>query len=208
MNKTIKLLEKFLSTYEVEGVCHLWLGVAPDDNGIPWVYMKLDEDWIEGYNSDFIVKRMKQGVKDEIKKYLDIDVQILATTGKCEELSNLNEQLSSTIRRRISFDRLKEDLDNIIDYEINVCGFDSIGEFIAEACDWLVNVTLDNLQENPGYNIFPKDKDSLYHYCVDTFGKYLEKKEIFYYKTLTGRKLQIASLKRNREKNIGRIEIT
>ena len=79
----------------------------------------------------------------------------------------MNQSLSPHIRRRLSFENMKEEMDNIIDYSLNPCGFDDASEFVAEACDWMVNNYTEEI------SISPKDKDILYFFFVDKFGKYL-----------------------------------
>lgn len=92
----IKALEKFLSTYEVEGICGFWVDQELDENEMPWVYMILDKDWAENTNLDFVVRRMKLGVKKEIYNFLNIDVEIGVTMKKCEESKNIQEQTSQS----------------------------------------------------------------------------------------------------------------
>jgi hypothetical protein len=62
---------------------------------------------------------------------------------------------------------MKQDIDNLVDYELNPCEFSDIGDFIGEACDMLVN----NYTEE--YKVSPKEKDDLYLYFVDLFGEHL-----------------------------------
>ena len=168
MDKTIKLLEEFLSSYEIEGVCSTWVDNEPDEDGNYWVYIVLDLDWLEENQTKpgFIERRMKQGLKEEIKKYLNLDVYVGSTAKKCD---SLNETISPYLRRRLSFDSMKDNIDSIVDYELNPCGFSDIGDFIAEACDMLVYNCLEDIQ------VSPKDKDGFYVAMVDLFGEYLVK---------------------------------
>ena len=166
MDKTIKLLEEFLSSYEIEGVCGTWVDNEPDEDGNYWVYIVLDLDWLEENQTKpgFIERRMKQGLKEEIKKYLNLDVYVGSTAKKCD---SLNETISPYLRRRLSFDSMKENIDSIVDYELNPCGFSDIGDFIAEACDMLAYNCLEDIQ------VSSKDKDGFYVALVDIFGEYL-----------------------------------
>ena len=166
MDKTIKLLEEFLSSYEIEGVCGTWVDNEPDEDGNYWVYIVLDLDWLEENQTKlgFIERRMKQGLKEEIKKYLNLDVYVGSTAKKCD---SLNETISPYLRRRLSFDSMKENIDSIVDYELNPCGFSDIGDFIAEACDMLSYNCLEDIQ------VSSKDKDGFYVALVDIFGEYL-----------------------------------
>lgn len=84
-------------------------------------------------------------------------------------MNRINENISTHLRRRLSFETLKGELDNILDYEINPCNFEPVGELVAEVCDMLVNNVLEDI------NSTFKDKDGLYFYFVDTFGDYIVK---------------------------------
>jgi hypothetical protein len=79
----------------------------------------------------------------------------------------LLETISPYLRRRLSFDSMKENIDSIVDYELNPCQFSDIGDFIAEACDMLSYNCLEDIQ------VSAKDKDGFYVAMVDIFGEYL-----------------------------------
>ena len=81
----------------------------------------------------------------------------------------LVETLSPTIRRRLSFENMKDEMDSIIEHDLNPCDFDDAVTFIEDVCDMFVYIYLEDLQASA------KDKDSLYYYAVDVFGKYLVK---------------------------------
>jgi hypothetical protein len=174
MDKTIKLLEEFLKDYTMEGVCGFW--VQPDeDGGIPSVYIIFDLDWLQSFPTkpDFVARRMRQGLKEDIKNWTGIEVSYVGSTAK--KCDGLNESLSPNIRRRLSFESIKFELDNILDHEVNPCDFEPASEFIAEVCDLLKDVILDEmwLKSNTEFNATPKDKDAMYYYLLDTFGEYL-----------------------------------
>jgi Zn-dependent M32 family carboxypeptidase len=166
MDKTIKLLEEFLSSYEMEGICGTWVDNELDEDGNYWVYIVLDLNWLEENQTKpgFIEQRMKQGLKEEIKKYLNLDVYVGSTAKKC---GSLNESVSTYLRRRLSFQDMKENMENVVDYELNPCEFSNIGDFVAEACDMLTNNYLEDLE------VSSKDKDNFYFALVDLFGKHL-----------------------------------
>jgi hypothetical protein len=168
MDKTIKLLEEFLSSYEMEGICGTWVDNELDEDGNYWVYIVLDLNWLEENQTKpgFIEQRMKQGLKEEIKKYLNLDVYVGSTAKKCD---SLNESVSTYLRRRLSFQGMKENMENVVDYELNPCEFSNIGDFVAEACDMLAHNYLEDLQ------VSSKDKDNFYFTLVDLFGEYLSK---------------------------------
>lgn len=169
MDKTIKLLEEFLKDYTMEGVCGFW--VQPDeDGGVPSVYIVLDLDWLQSSPTkpDFVARRMRQGLKEDIKNWTGVDVPYVGSTAKkCDNTKDINESISTYLRRRVSFEYMKQDIDNIVDYELNPCEFSDIGDFVAEACDILAYNYLEDLQ------VSSKDKDGFYIALVDLFGKHL-----------------------------------
>jgi hypothetical protein len=163
--KTVKILESFLETYTMEGVCSFFVDSEEDRIS---VYIVLDLDWVnkEFTKPGFVANRMRSALKEEIKKYTGLDVYVGSTARKCEE--NINESLSIYLRRRLSFENMKQDIDNLVDYELNPCEFNDIGDFIAEACDMLSYNYLEDLRQ-----VSPKDRDTFYTSLVDLFGKYL-----------------------------------
>jgi len=166
MDKTIKLLEEFLKDYTMEGACGFW--VQPDeDGGIPSVYIIFDLDWLQSFPTkpDFVAKRMRQGLKEDIKNWTGVDVPYVGSTAK--KCDSLNETISPYLRRRLSFESMKDNIDSIVDYELNPCQFSDIGDFIAEACDMLSYNCLEDIQ------VSAKDKDGFYVAMVDLFGEYL-----------------------------------
>jgi hypothetical protein len=168
MDKTIKLLEEFLKDYTMEGACGFW--VQPDEEGgVPSVYIVLDLDWLQSIETkpDFIARRMRQGLKEDIKNWTGIEVSYVGSTAK--KCDSLNESVSTYLRRRLSFQGMKENMENVVDYELNPCEFSNIGDFVAEACDMLAHNYLEDLQ------VSSKDKDNFYFTLVDLFGEYLSK---------------------------------
>jgi hypothetical protein len=169
MDKTIKLLEEFLKDYTMEGACGFW--VQPDeDGGIPSVYIIFDLDWLQSIETkpDFIARRMRQGLKEDIKNWTGIEVSYVGSTAKkCDNTKDINESISTYLRRRLSFQGMKENMENVVDYELNPCEFSNIGDFVAEACDMLAYNCLEDTQ------VSSKDKDGFYESLVDLFGEYL-----------------------------------
>ena len=84
--------------------------------------------------------------------------------------------MSPHVRRRLDFDVLKQEIDNMVDYELNVCDYSPVGEFIGEVCDMLNERILDDIVASTRVKVSLKEKDELYFYLVDTFGGYLAKK--------------------------------
>lgn len=174
--KTVKLLESFLSDKEVDGVCSYM--VDPDGEGPIQVIVVLDIDYIQEANTKpgFIAKMIREGVKQEIKKWLGIDVYVGSTAKKCDEIEPLSESMSIHVKRRLDFNKLKQEIDIIIDYELNVCDYSPVGEFISEVCDMLNERILDDIVDSTSIKVSLKEKDELYFYLVDTFSKYLAEK--------------------------------
>jgi hypothetical protein len=111
---------------------------------------------------------MRQGLKEDIKNWTGIDVPYVGSTAKkCNDTKDINETISPYLRRRLSFETMKQDIDNLVDYELNPCEFNDIGDFIGEACDLLSHNYLEDLQ------VSSKDKDGFYIALVDLFGKHL-----------------------------------
>lgn len=168
MDKTIKLLEEFLKDYTMEGVCGFW--VQPDEDGeVPSVYIIFDLDWLQTLGTiPRVTRRMRQGVKEDIKNWTGVDVPYVGSTAKkCDNTKDINESISTYLRRRVSFKDMKQDIDNLVDYELNPCEFSDIGDFVAEACDILTYNYLEELQ------VSSKDKDGFYIALVDLFEKHL-----------------------------------
>jgi hypothetical protein len=153
----------------MEGACGFW--VQPDeDGGIPSVYIIFDLDWLQSFQTkpDFVARRMRQGLKEDIKNWTGVDVPYVGSTAKkCDNTKDINESISTYLRRRLSLEDMKQDIDNLVDYEINPCGFSNVGDFVAEACDWLAQNYLENLE------VSAKDSDNLYTSLVDLFGEHL-----------------------------------
>jgi len=89
--------------------------------------------------------------------------------------NNLFENLAPHIRRRLNPENLKYVLNTIIEYDITPCSYNDVGEFVSVMCDILKDVYLDNISMEFPVEITPKDKDDVYNYFVDLFGKYLVK---------------------------------
>jgi hypothetical protein len=114
---------------------------------------------------EFVSNKIRTSLKEKIKKYAGLDVYVGSTEKKCKE--NITESISTYLRRRLSFEHMKQDIDNLVNYELNPCEFNDIGDFVAEACDILAYNYLEDLQ------VSSKDKDGFYIALVDLFGKHL-----------------------------------
>lgn len=92
---------------------------------------------------------------------------------KIEDVEPLNENLS--LRRRLDFDALKQEIDSIVDYELHVCRYPNAGEFTGDVCDMLKDRFIEDVVNSTRIKVSPRERDILYHYLVDTFGDYLVK---------------------------------
>lgn len=85
--KTLDLIKQFMENLDVEGICGFWVDYDEEDilQDI-WVYIILDLDWLEEIPTkrDFVAKRMRLGIRDEIKKWLDLDVKVGSISKKCD----------------------------------------------------------------------------------------------------------------------------
>ena len=82
--------------------------------------------------------------------------------------STINEsELTTFLKRRIGTIDLQSEIDNVMHYEININDYFNSSAFVANVCD----LTKDNILE--GMDASPKDKDSLYLFLVDKFGKHI-----------------------------------
>lgn len=98
----------------------------------------------------------------------------------------LLETISTYLRRRMSMDDMKQEMDSIVEYAILPCEFKNVGTFIAEACDIMTYNYLEDL------NASAKDKDSFYYHMVDLFGDYLSD----YYKKNCSERLRTESVRK------------
>ena len=103
--KQVKVLQEFLKTLEIEGICDFW--IDENDEELLIVYIVLDMDWLVERQSkpEFVAKWMRQGVKEEINKWLGFDVFVGSTAKKCEKRIKMKEsELGSFITETISED--------------------------------------------------------------------------------------------------------
>jgi hypothetical protein len=166
--KTIKLLESFLSDKEVDGVCGYM--VDSDDKNSIQVIVILDIDYIQEANTKpgFVARMIREGVRQEIKKWLGLDVYVGSIAKKCDD-KVVTESLSTHFRRRLSSDTLMDELNNIIDYDLNPLQFKDKMEYVSEVCDLLKDQAIDYIWETEKIKSTPKQKDQVYHYFVNRF---------------------------------------
>lgn len=98
----------------------------------------------------------------------------------------LLETISTYLRRRMSMDVMKGEMDAIIEYHMLPCEFKNAGDFVAEACDMMTYGYLEDI------NVSAKDTDSFYYHMVDLFKDYLSN----HYNKKCGKKLRTESVRK------------
>jgi|688.fasta_scaffold97483_6 hypothetical protein len=174
--KTVKLLESFLSDKEVDGVCGYI--VDPDGEGPIQVIVVLDIDYIKEANTKpgFVAKMIREGVKQEIKKWIGVDVYVGSTAKKCNEVEPLSESMSTHVKRRLTNGEVFNQLNTIMDYEFNASSFNSPLEYLEEVCNTLTEYILNDIWETTNLKVSLKEKDELYFYFIRKYEKYITKK--------------------------------
>lgn len=81
-------------------------------------------------------------------------------------MNNLHSQF---LLRRFSFDKMKEDINNIVDYELNPCEFNNVELFIYEACNMLAYRYFEDSK------LSDKESEKLFPSIVNLFGEHLTK---------------------------------
>lgn len=84
----IKVLENFIETIDVDGICGGWVDGDVGEDGRIWVYIVIDLDWLESSMTKpgYISNRMRQGMKNEIKQWTNIDVEVGSIAKRCSEI--------------------------------------------------------------------------------------------------------------------------
>ena len=98
----------------------------------------------------------------------------------------LLETISTYLRRRMSMDVMKGEMDAIIEYHMLPCEFKNAGDFVAEACDMMTYGYLEDI------NVSAKDTDIFYNHMVDLFGDYL----VNHYNKKCSKKLRTESVRK------------
>ena len=98
----------------------------------------------------------------------------------------LLETISTYLRRRMSMDVMKGEMDIIIEYHMLPCEFENAGDFVAEACDMMTYGYLEDI------DVSSKDRDSFYYHMVDLFGDYL----VNHYNKKCSKKLRTESVRK------------
>ena len=151
--KTVKLLESFLSDKQVDGVCGYM--VDPDGEGPIQVIVVLDIDYIKDANTKpgFVAKMIREGIKQEIKKWIGLDVYVGSTAKKCNESLSLSESKNKYIVTESQYNLILESqkhiqffqdvIDSRMDYIRRVCnnGADDYeGDVGNASCDQIESI--------------------------------------------------------------------
>jgi hypothetical protein len=152
-DKTIKLLEAFLSDKEVDGVCGYI--VDPDGEGQIQVIVVLDIDYIKEANTKpgFVAKMIREGVKQEIKKWIGLDVYVGSTAKKCDEGESLIESKKKYVVTESQYNLIVESqkkiqlFQDLIDSKLDILrkecedGADEyVGNSSAGSCDQIESI--------------------------------------------------------------------
>ena len=83
----INVLEKFIETIDIDGICGAWVDADVTEDERIWVYIIIDLDWLDSIETKpgFVANRMRQGMKSEIKQWTNIDVEVGSISKKCPE---------------------------------------------------------------------------------------------------------------------------
>jgi hypothetical protein len=91
INRQKKLLEDFLKNLDIEGVCGFW--ISEEEDQILAVYLIFDQEWFSNFSEDryFVGRKIRKSVRDEIKRWFDVNVFVGSISKKCEEKDQLTE---------------------------------------------------------------------------------------------------------------------
>ena len=185
--KTVKLLESFLSDKEVDGVCGYI--VDPDGEGPIQVIVVLDIDYIKEANTKpgFIAKMIREGVKREIKKWIGLDVYVGSTAKKCNE--SLSESKNKYIVTESQYNLILESqkhiqffqdlIDNRMDYIRKVCD-NSADDYEADVHDESCN----QIAELESVKVTDADWVTIKHSNREQEEKYMHVKIMVYYSSI------------------------
>lgn len=183
--KTISLLEAFLSDKVVDGICGYIVDPDIDEHSNYMVHVILDIDYINQANTKpgFVAKMIRNGVKQEIQKWLGIDVYVGSTSKKCDTVNPISESMSTHVKRRLTDNEVMDELNTIIMFELNSSSYEP-SEYVEEVCDLLNEKFLDHVWETTNLKVSFKEKDQLYIYFFDKYKNYILKR-YYSYKDIT-----------------------
>ena len=115
----------------------------------------------------FIARMLRQGVKQEIKKWIGFDVYVGSTARKCDTNNPISESMSNHVKRRLSTDEVMNELTTMLDYEVNIDGYNNASDAVEELCNTLNERILDDIAEKTNRKVSLKEKDELYWYLFN-----------------------------------------
>ena len=77
----------------------------------------------------------------------------------------LTETMSAPLRRRLSPENIKDHIDSIVNYDIDICEWEDVGDMVVHS------IELDLLDTE--YEVSSREKDMLWHHVIDNFGSYI-----------------------------------
>ena len=185
MDKRKNLIERFLENYKMEGVCDFVVTEDYDGTGNPSVYIVLDSEWINSVptNPDFIVRRMRAKLREDIDNWLGVEVDYVGSyVKKCDETTDLLENISPMIRRRMNVSMLPSVVEVVVEHFFPYpCEFSSY-EFVENVASKISDIIVHNV----GKNVTVGEQNSLTVYLINEFADHLRD----YHKTKCSGSLQ------------------
>jgi hypothetical protein len=97
IQKQKKLIEKFLSNWEVDHICGFWVDYSYSDKYSPFdVFLIIDTDWFDSLplGSSFVIAKLKEKLRDDIQQWLGINVFVRSIGKKCKK-----DKISESIKK-------------------------------------------------------------------------------------------------------------
>ena len=184
MDKRKNLIERFLEDYKMEGVCD-FVVTSDDETGSPSVFIIVDSEWINSVptNPDFVVRRMRSKLMDDINNWMGVEVSYVGSyVKKCDKTTDLLENVSPMIRRRLNLSTLPSVVDVVVNQFFPApCKFSNY-EFIENVASTISDIIVQNV----GKKITTGEQNSLTVYLINEFADYLRD----YHKTKCSRSLE------------------
>jgi hypothetical protein len=177
--KAIQLLESFIDSYTMNGACGAFVvpRTLDEDRGYH-VHLYIDRNWIgkQEVRPHLVAKKLRDTLQKNCKDYTGIDVYVTSSAKTCDEVDNLSESMAPHVKRRLSNVKLLEELTTILEYEINLSYYDNAADAVEEIIDLLNERILDEIRETTNRKVSLKEKDELYWYLHNKFGRYIGNK--------------------------------
>jgi hypothetical protein len=178
-DKAIQLLESFIDSYTMNGACGAFVvpRTLDEDRGYH-VHLYVDRNWIgkQEVRPHLVAKKLRDTLQKNCKDYTGIDVYVTSSAKTCDEVDNLSESMAPHVKRRLSNVKLLEELTTILEYEINLSYYENAADAVEEIIDLLNERILDEIRETTNRKVSLKEKDELYWYLHNKFGRYIGNK--------------------------------